>query len=447
MTSTPRPELHLDIVKLIIDELHDFRPDLKTCALVCRSWVSQSRFYLFPTIHLNRRNNVSSFLALCASPYSTIPLARVSNLTIVTDLLVEDEHKDKQRVQNSAVFDQLLTWRSPHDGKSIADMFRHLKTLSLDWTEWRPQSETAKSMLYSTFQTVTELKMQNILFETGDEFLGFLSSLTCLEILCLDGVGVRIPGKASTTQSNASSSRFHTIELRNLFPYHCVEAIRAITPCHSLKNLSVHGVNFSDMNANWSMAVGDLLVSAGPSLKSFGLCVQAVGRFRRLVDLGTDTSLQHIDFTENPNIRSITLDVDDSAYLVPFLERLTRSHYPPSLEKLHIPKLVPDLERRSTHVDYKRIDELLQHSYFSALGEFRCTQSVIHDIGDMPLHRDEENNFVVDEDTWLSWISEEMESKIEELKAKMPKLADKGILQVEEYFEEVSYPIQMLRRR
>ncbi|THU90319.1 hypothetical protein K435DRAFT_841528 [Dendrothele bispora CBS 962.96] len=332
MTSTPHPELHLDIVNLVIDELHDFRSDLETCALVCRSWVSQSRFHLFSTIRLSNRQrllwqDVSSFLALCASPYSTIPLARISNLTILVDRHSEDEYQDKQ-LQNSAVFNQLLTWRSPHDGKSIADVFRHLKTLSFSGITWRPLSQTAKSM-----------------------------------------------------------------------------------------NLSVHVISFGDMSADCSMAVGDLMVSAGPSLESFKFCVKATARmFKR--DAALDASLQHINFTENPNLREITLDVDDSAYLVPFLQRLTKSHYPPSLETLHIPRLVPKM--RCTPVDYKHIDELLQHFYFSSLGEFRCRQCVRSGI----------------EEEWYngrpiegSWSWKEMDTKIEELKAAMPKLADKGILQ------------------
>ncbi|THU90320.1 hypothetical protein K435DRAFT_781291 [Dendrothele bispora CBS 962.96] len=432
MTSPPRPELHLDIVNLVIDELHDSRSDLKTCALVCRSWVSQSRFHLFSTICLsNRQNNVSSFLALCASPYSTIPSARTSNLAIFTDLLSGVKYKDKQ-LQYPVVFDQVLTWRSPHYGKSIADVFRHLQTLSLDWIGCWSFPQTAKSMLNLAFQTVTELKLRQIVFETGDEFLEFLSSLICLEKLCLLCVVLHAPAQSSTIQLNAFSSRFHTIELTNVSSPHSELVIRAITPCHSLKNLSVHVLNFREISADCSMAFGDLLVSAGPSLESFGFRVQADQTLKGNVDL--DASLKHINFTENCNLRNITLDVDDSTYLVPFLERLTKTRYPPSLEKLHIPKLVPEMG--STRVDYKRINELLQHPYFSTLVEFRCTQCVTF----------------VDPDEWFpdEWFDEpivvtqplkEMELKIKELKAAMPKLADEGILQVDKDFRHASWTI------
>ncbi|THU83648.1 hypothetical protein K435DRAFT_971480 [Dendrothele bispora CBS 962.96] len=420
MSSTPRPELHLDIVNLIIDELHGFRPDLKTCALVCRSWVSQSRLHLFSTICLSLRRllgkDVSSFLALCASPYSTIPLARVSDFIVVAEI---------EELQNSAAFEQLLTWQSPHDGKSIADVFGHLKTVYLKRIEWRPLSQTAKSMLHLAFRTVTELTLRYVVFETGDEFLEFLSSLIGLEKLCLYGVSLREPGQASTMQSNVLSSHFHTIDLENLSPYHSF--IRAITPCLSLKNLSVHVCNFDDMSADCLSALRDLLVSAGPSLESFEFCFEPW-----ILETGVNlaASLQHIDFTKNSNLRKITLDVDDSNYFVPFLQRLTKSHYPPSLKKLHIPKLISS-EMGGTLVDYKRVDELLQHSYFSALGEFRCRQCVIFGLEDVKgqpgvwYYRPNEGTQPL----------KEMESKIEELKSAMPKLADKGILQVDEHFE------------
>ncbi|THU78444.1 hypothetical protein K435DRAFT_55748 [Dendrothele bispora CBS 962.96] len=410
MTSTPHPELHLDIVNLIIDELHSSRSDLKTCALVCRSWVPHSRFHLFSTIRLSCLGLVSIYRA------------RIGNLSIVTNLHIDEE------LQSPTVFDQLLTWRSPHDGKSIADVFRHLKTLSLDCIKWRPLSQTASFMLHLTFQTVTELRLQHVMFETGDEFLEFLSSLIGLEKLCLHGVSLRAPRQASSAmQSNVFSSRFHTLDL-NIVSYYdpSGQVIRAITPYHSLKNLSVHVRNFGDMSVEYSMAVGDLLVSAGPSLENFKFCVELAGVFKRDVDL--DARLQHIHLTENSNLRKITLDVDDSTYLVPFLERLTKSHYPPSLEKLHIPRLVPEMD--DTPVDYKRINELLRHSYFSALGEFRCRQHVGSGI----------------EEEWYngrpiegSWSWKEMESKIEELKAAMPKLADEGILQVDSDFPQVFF--------
>ncbi|THU77951.1 hypothetical protein K435DRAFT_738006 [Dendrothele bispora CBS 962.96] len=431
MTSTPCPELPPEIVNLVIDELHDFQHDLEACALVCRSWVPQSRFHLFSTIRLSNRRrllweDVSSFLALCDSPYSTIPLARISDLTILVDPSGEIEYKNNP---DAYVFDQLLTWQSPHDGKSIADVFGHLKTLTLNWIEWQTLSETARSMLHSAFHTVTELRLQHVVFETGDEFdtgdefLEFLSSLTGLKELCLDGnVSVRAPGQASTMQSNVFSSHFHTINLKNL-SHHSEQVIRAITPCSSLKNLSVHVWGFSNMSADCSMAIEDLLVSAGPSLESFKFCVELARVYEG--DVNLDASLQHIHFTKNSNLRKITLDVDDSAYLVPFLERLTKNHYLPSLEKLHIPRLVQLGEMGSTPVDYKHIDGLLRHPYFSALGEFRCTQCVRSRI---------KEKWYDGQPIEGSWSRKEMESKIEKLKEAMPRLADEGILQVDQKF-------------
>ncbi|THU97995.1 hypothetical protein K435DRAFT_857123 [Dendrothele bispora CBS 962.96] len=370
MTSNRYPELQPEIVDLIIDELHGFRHDLKTCALVCRSWVSRSRFHEVKWATASVASMRPRTVAHC--PYSTIPLARTNNLTIATKLFDGVQYEDKQ-LQHFSLFDQVLTWRSPDDGKSIADVFRHLKKLSLDGIKWWQLSQTAKSMLHLAFQTVTELWLHDVVFETGDEFLEFLSSLICLEKLCLDYVVLHAAAQSSIMQSNVFSSRFHTINLKNLSCYHSGQVIRVITPCHSLKNLSIHVVNFSDINTDCSMAIGNLLVSAGPCLEIFEFWVQAVGILEEGVDL--DASLQYINFTKNPNLKNITLDVDAPAYL---------------------------------------------HPYFSALGEFRCRQCVISEIGEEWYNgRPIEGS--------RSW--KEMESKIEELKAAMLKLADKGILQ------------------
>jgi hypothetical protein len=47
------PRLPSEITDRIIDFLHDSQTDLRTCALVCRTWLASSRFHLFEKIHIN----------------------------------------------------------------------------------------------------------------------------------------------------------------------------------------------------------------------------------------------------------------------------------------------------------------------------------------------------------------------------------------------------------
>lgn len=60
-----------ELIDLIIDHLHDDRPALKICSLLCKSWLSESRFHLFRKVIL-AYNNYEDFLDLLKSPLCTI---------------------------------------------------------------------------------------------------------------------------------------------------------------------------------------------------------------------------------------------------------------------------------------------------------------------------------------------------------------------------------------
>jgi hypothetical protein len=47
------PHLPPEIIDRIIDHLHDNQADLRTCARVCRAWLTSSRFHLFYSISIN----------------------------------------------------------------------------------------------------------------------------------------------------------------------------------------------------------------------------------------------------------------------------------------------------------------------------------------------------------------------------------------------------------
>ena len=60
-----------EIQDRILDFLHDSKPTLKACALVCRAWVFTSRYHLFSSIGLDGKN-VDALEELCKNPNCTI---------------------------------------------------------------------------------------------------------------------------------------------------------------------------------------------------------------------------------------------------------------------------------------------------------------------------------------------------------------------------------------
>jgi hypothetical protein len=83
-TTTPishrQARLPPELIDAIIEQLHDDRAALATCALVCRSWVPASRHHLFSDVTIWPAT-LSNTFTLLSSPSCTIPSA-VEHLTL-----------------------------------------------------------------------------------------------------------------------------------------------------------------------------------------------------------------------------------------------------------------------------------------------------------------------------------------------------------------------------
>lgn len=278
-------ELPNELVGLIIDHLHDDKPTLKICALVCRDWIAPSRFHIFHDIHCYQ-NGVDTFISLCDSPFSTIHRANTCAFRLSTHLFVVGE-PEVQQLQNSPALNKLLTWRSSDGQKTLATLLSQLRILALDWVGWWTLSHFAKETL-AQFESLRELKTWNVVFETQDQFLALLGAFPKLEVLSMGGNYFRHreatanPGDPSL--NIALPPRLHTISMKSLDD-RSAPVVDALVPCHSLRVFHFHVVKFSDSGfACWD-AIGKLLASAGPSLEVFSARVQAARFFNNGIDL------------------------------------------------------------------------------------------------------------------------------------------------------------------
>ncbi|KAJ7235715.1 hypothetical protein B0H12DRAFT_135040, partial [Mycena haematopus] len=71
MLSPSSPILPPEVIDLIIDNLHDHPPTLRTCSLISRNWLGGSRYHLFNGMYLFARNFLA-FRELLKSPYNTL---------------------------------------------------------------------------------------------------------------------------------------------------------------------------------------------------------------------------------------------------------------------------------------------------------------------------------------------------------------------------------------
>jgi hypothetical protein len=74
------PCIPQELSDVIIDYLHDDRPALGRCGLVCWSWLPSSRFHLFSTIKLFHYDMNTDLTILCAHDSTIMPY--VKNLSV-----------------------------------------------------------------------------------------------------------------------------------------------------------------------------------------------------------------------------------------------------------------------------------------------------------------------------------------------------------------------------
>lgn len=154
-----------EIFDTIIDYARDDRRCMSTCALVCRSWITRSRFHLFETIYLKRGptvhngGNFTSFLRLLDSPHSSfVPHVLSVSLEMPFDqgeTLTDDEETVLRRLSDliaPRTFENLL--RIVRFGQS---------------------TELTTSIILMTFRNVTHLEISEPfdMFLRRDMFLIF----------------------------------------------------------------------------------------------------------------------------------------------------------------------------------------------------------------------------------------------------------------------------------
>ncbi|KDQ06693.1 hypothetical protein BOTBODRAFT_192907 [Botryobasidium botryosum FD-172 SS1] len=420
-------ELPSELISLIIDHLHDDKPTLKTCALVGREWVAPSRFHLLRSIHLYQ-DGVDEFLSLCDSPVSTIQRANIYSFRISTNRCVDGTPED-QRLWHSPALDELLTWRSSDEQRTLATVLSQLRILTLDWIGWWTLSRSAKEN-FAKFEFLRELKTWNVEFESLVQFSALLGSFPKLEVLTINGGGFwrqeGISDFEGPSVAIALPPRLHTISLESLND-HSVAVIEALLPCPSLRIFHFRVINFSDFGVACGAAIGKLLASTGTSLEVFSAQVQAAGPLNDGIDM--DARFQLIDFTKNTRLQRIRLDIEEDEHVLPFLQRLTNTTihfkpFTPALQSLEIKYLA------RLSIDWETLDVLLQHPYFSALSEIKYT--VVASFG--------KTDVVGQPGDWFEKANEgsdahrTMLKNIEEFGARLPLCRARGILRPEECY-------------
>ncbi|KAL0571855.1 hypothetical protein V5O48_010108 [Marasmius crinis-equi] len=349
-------EIPFDLLNPIIAELEGCRPALKSCGLVCHTWLQISRPLLLRSISFDQYQ-IEPFLRLCDSPSETISLARVQEFSIAQNRVIDINDSSGNSGQNCLAFNRLLGWRpSEGTGRSILGVLKDVKTLSLAWIGWWSLDAEARGRLLEGVRSVKTLKLWMMGFERYDQAQALIKSFPALSSLTLTTIR---PIRDSGISLEPFSSRLVHLKLHDIEDAHLIQAL---VPCPALRTFECDYVNFADFDHGRAEALGKLLASAGSSLEVFSFTINAAGMLDNGVAL--DGRFKLLNLSRNPNLRRIELWIDDSSYLIPFFERLTT--VPNRVETLDIYYL------QESDIDWARFDKILLHSSFSSLRELNC---------------------------------------------------------------------------
>ncbi|KAK0239339.1 hypothetical protein EDD85DRAFT_906210, partial [Armillaria nabsnona] len=264
--------LPAELCNLIIDHLHDSKPSLLACSLVCRAWIPECRFHLFHNLRLCR-DTADTFFQLFESPHATLASAYIRELDVAQNTVIRGGSLEGDLFEGQA-FQGVLT-RCP------AHVFEHVQKLSVTWVGWWTLNGSERLSIGHIFKNVTELALWTVAFQTEEELQALVASFPGLEVLSLRAIRFRI-NDSEEDHSHALPVNLHTISFNDVSN---PRVIRSLIPCPSLRVFKCHYVNFVDFKPALTEEFGQLLSSAGERFEDFGFTIQAAACLNNGVDL------------------------------------------------------------------------------------------------------------------------------------------------------------------
>ena len=233
-----------EILDKIIQYAQDDIPSLLICSLVCRAWLSASRFRLFKR-HFIHDRDLYKLIQLLKSPHAT--LARyIHCLTVGSEILVEKH-----------------IWPLPP--------FSSLEILRLSNAHIFSSHHLSQIVIQEKFPMITSLVLWYITFDTFEQCTAILSSLPRLEHLSL--LSVHVGSSRSEVEPNTRDSR---LSLRSFSIERCRLAewftwLLTFDPIPPLRTIRVGNpestYNLQDDNA-LSRLFGQISQSLGSNLEN-----------------------------------------------------------------------------------------------------------------------------------------------------------------------------------
>lgn len=258
-----RVHLPLELTNMIIDHLHDTNDDstrraLEACALVCRAWVSESRFHLFRKVWLSP-TRVAGFLAMLVHAHGTIPLRFIRHLHM--------RPVDRRAWREDISLEQLLAWTAP-GGWTLEGALTRLSKLTLHFVHWCKLGVPTRQLLLASFRGVTFLDLVVHRFPKDTTLTRVLRSFPALRDLELGYLEREYAPGAPPDGPLPPGLR--TLKLKGTPETFVDELVRA-GPYGALRTLKLIERNASRFSARKLAAIARFLAVIGPALQTLEL--------------------------------------------------------------------------------------------------------------------------------------------------------------------------------
>ncbi|KAJ6551397.1 hypothetical protein B0H19DRAFT_1157480 [Mycena capillaripes] len=340
-----------ELVEAILDQLADESASLKACSLVCRAWVSRSRFHLFETCNL-LPENILVFRDLLRSHIACTFAPQIRRITAFRDY----SHA------NDDCFDTIAV-----DLRRLA----HIRTLEMTLSLIYPTNADAyfRAGFVTAFQYITRLSFSCFF----DSF--HAQPVPLIEMLCLfPALQELVVRKIFCTIADPPVGavlprRLHSVELSGQSAGPILACLQAAGHLPNVDSLTLPAM----VNHHQTETVRAALQQLGSSLCHLDIMMtSALGIFEVDLFSGFDFTLLTL---ETLTIR--TAHREDPAHFDPNqMIRLITRLPGPALERLSL-ELDPALYR-NVYFDWAALDEFLTPTRFPRLRSvvFKCTGDI-----------------------------------------------------------------------
>ena len=159
------PVVPNEIQDYILDFIHDSKPALSTCALVCKSWVATSRYHLFREITLDQ-GNADDVVERLKDPNCTIR-------QYIQYLEANNRHRDGNQVCTPVTKAIQSVW------KLLTPSALHLK----DW-DWSILDDETKAT-FAQSQHIERLTIERVYYENIHHLDDMLANFPSIRQLCM----------------------------------------------------------------------------------------------------------------------------------------------------------------------------------------------------------------------------------------------------------------------